>query len=149
MIGDPVKPAGHARGIYTIFPTRAPEKEWMSRIGTSVLHRDSQPFQLGIVVYLSDVEENDMGAYTVLPGSHVRVYHEAMASEYHSEPSADHNRVCKELRDEIEPQEILGKAGDVIFCTSLFPSLFPSPCASRTVSDCACVCVRVRQGTTG
>ena len=102
MIGDPVKPAGHARGIYTIFPTRAPEKEWMSRIGTSVLHRDSQPFQLGIVVYLSDVEENDMGAYTVLPGSHVRVYHEAMASEYHSEPSAEHNRVCKELRDEIK-----------------------------------------------
>ena len=127
MIGDPVKPAGHARGIYTIFPTRAPEKEWMSRIGTSVLHRDSQPFQLGIVVYLSDVEENDMGAYTVLPGSHVRVYHEAMASEYHSEPSADHNRVCKELRDEIEPQEILGKAGDVIFCTSLFPPAPPLP----------------------
>eukprot|EP01046_Picozoa_sp_COSAG06_P051312 COSAG06_NODE_8344_length_2198_cov_1.936160_2_plen_229_part_00 len=121
LIGGPVKHSGHARGLYCIFPTRLPT----NKVGTSMLHRDSQPFQIGIVVYLRDVEVGESvnrdgttkrggGAYTVLPGTHAPVYH-SMASEYHSEPGPEHNRICKELRQSVAPVEIPGKAGDVIF----------------------------------
>ena len=80
LIGGPVKHAGHARGLYTIFPTRLPR----NLTGTSNLHRDSQPFQVGIVVYLRDVEVGQStnidgstkeggGAYTILPGTHIPI----------------------------------------------------------------------------
>ena len=58
LIGDPVAP--HVRGLYPVFPTPVFPVEG---------HCDRHKFQVGVVLYLSNVLRQG-GGFTVWPGSH-------------------------------------------------------------------------------
>ena len=103
LIGEPVPPE-YVRGLYPVFPTRfrAPQG-----------HCDQHIFQVGVVVYLSDVEPQG-GGFTVWPGSHHR-----MARHHHTlgggERRPTFDAALKEVESSIESVELTGPVGTVIF----------------------------------
>ena len=61
LLGGQVKRPASNRGIYSIFPSSAPG-------GSLGPHHDNNPFELGGVIYMSEVGKR-CGGYTVWPGS--------------------------------------------------------------------------------
>ena len=105
FIGKAVKPTEKAREIYTIFPSVEPRM--------LQLHRNTQQFQLGLMVYLMEVPPSG-GAFTVLPGNHRTVCH-SLRNEFYNEAGLEHEAVMKQLNHNITPLELIGSPGDCIF----------------------------------
>lgn len=103
LIGEPVPPE-YVRGLYPVFPTRdrAPHG-----------HCDRHKFQVGVVLYLSDVLPEG-GGFTVWPGSH----HE-IARHHHTLGGEDRwptfEAAVKEVERSTKPVEVTGPAGTVVF----------------------------------
>ena len=62
LIGEPVPPE-YVRGLYPVFPARSRAPHG---------HCDRHKFQVGVVLYLSDVLPEG-GGFTVWPGSHYEI----------------------------------------------------------------------------
>ncbi|MDE0422566.1 MAG: phytanoyl-CoA dioxygenase family protein [Gammaproteobacteria bacterium] len=109
LLGGPVKRPRRNRGIYAVFP-RDPEAP-ASRLGP---HMDQSMTELSAVTYLEDVPPNS-GGFTIYPTSPQLLYPtSAQALNWvATEQSAE---VIDHIKTNVQPLELTGKAGDVIFC---------------------------------
>lgn len=103
LIGDPLRPE-YVRGLYPVFPVRR---------GNADGHCDRHKFQVGVVLYLSDVRPHG-GGFTVWPGSHdVMAKHHGSLGGEDRLPSFDD--ALAGVGAEIRPFEVSGPAGTVVF----------------------------------
>ena len=102
LIGDPVAP--HVRGLYPVFPTPVFPVEG---------HCDRHKFQVGVVLYLSNVLRQG-GGFTVWPGSH-----HVMAKHHGTLGGKDRlrtfNRAVARVEALTQPVEVTGPPGTVVF----------------------------------
>jgi hypothetical protein len=103
LIDEPVVPQW-VRGLYPVFPTK-PRK--------ATGHCDQHKFQVGVVLYLSDVLPHG-GGFTVWPGSHLEMMHHH-ASVGGEDRLASFDEALKRIEAKTRPVEITGPAGTVIF----------------------------------
>ena len=103
LIGDPLAPE-YVRGLYPVFPTRR---------GTAEGHCDRHKFQVGVVLYLSDVLPQG-GGFTVWPGSHriIAKHHATLGGENRLPSFGD---ALADVQARIRPVELSGPAGMVVF----------------------------------
>jgi hypothetical protein len=103
LIGEPVPPE-YVRGLYPVFPTRSRAPQG---------HCDHHKFQVGVVLYLSDVLP-DGGGFTVWPGSHYEIarHHGSLGGE---DRLATFEAAVKEVQRSTKPVEVTGPAGTVVF----------------------------------
>lgn len=103
LIGEPVRPE-YVRGLYPVFPIRR---------GTDKGHCDRHKFQVGVVLYLSDVLPHG-GGFTVWPGTHhvMAEHHGSLGGEDRA-PSFD--QALAGVQAQIHPFEVSGPAGTVVF----------------------------------
>ena len=115
LLGD-LRPSERTRGVYALFPTTIPDDErGLARRNATALgpHTDRVCQQLNACAYLSDVKPRN-GGFTVYPGSH-QVMFRAHRYAANWSPQPDFRDALKQVVDEIEPYELVGEAGDVIF----------------------------------
>jgi len=102
LIGDPVTP--HIRGLYPVFPTPVFPVEG---------HCDRHKFQVGVVLYLSNVLRQG-GGFTIWPGSH-----HVMAKHHGTLGGKDRlrtfNRAVAQVEASTQPVEVTGPPGTVVF----------------------------------
>ncbi len=116
ILSKDLRPSHQTRGIYGIFPTNNPADPSGSRRlrGTSLgPHVDQVCQQLNTCAYLDDVPER-CGGFTVYPGSHKIMFH-AHEFEANYSPSLSFVDAMEEVIETIEPLELIGKKGSVIF----------------------------------
>jgi hypothetical protein len=103
LIGEPVPPE-YVRGLYPVFPTR-----FRPPCG----HCDRHKFQVGVVLYLSEVVPEG-GGFTVWPGSHHEIarHHRTLGGE---DRLPTFEAALMEIGRSIKPVEITGPAGTVVF----------------------------------
>jgi hypothetical protein len=103
LIGEPVPPE-YVRGLYPVFPTH-------SRVPRG--HCDRHKFQVGVVLYLSDVLPGG-GGFTVWPGSHHEIarQHLTLGGE---DRRPTYEAALTEIEGSIKPVEVTGPAGTVVF----------------------------------
>ena len=103
LIGDPVVPQ-YVRGLYPVFPTPPIPAEG---------HCDQHKFQVGVVLYLSDVTPRG-GGFTVWPESH-----HVMAKHHGTLGGKDRlrtfNRAVARVETSTQPVEVTGPLGTVVF----------------------------------
>jgi hypothetical protein len=103
LIGEPVPPE-YVRGLYPVFPTRerAPQG-----------HCDQHKFQVGVVLYLSDVLPGG-GGFTVWPGSHHEIarHHATLGGE---DRLPTYEAALQEIQRSTKPAELTGPAGTAVF----------------------------------
>jgi Phytanoyl-CoA dioxygenase (PhyH) len=102
LIGEPVEPE-YVRGLYPVFPTRPRPAHG---------HCDRHKFQVGVVLYLSDVLPQG-GGFTVWPGSHY-----SMAKHQGTLGGDDRFETFETALTEVEastrPVEIKGPTGTLV-----------------------------------
>jgi hypothetical protein len=103
-----VAPPSHIRGLYPVFPVGIPIERPPGP------HTDMQIFQVGTVGYLEDVAPNG-GGFTIWPGSHLRLHASFALNGSVHPPGADLSAEVERLRSKIQPWEISGRMGTVIF----------------------------------
>lgn len=103
LIGEPVPPE-YVRGLYPVFPTRARPPQG---------HCDRHKFQVGVVLYLSEVLP-DGGGFTVWPGSHYEIarHHRTLGGE---DRLPTYEAALAEVERSTQPVEVTGAAGTVVF----------------------------------
>jgi hypothetical protein len=103
LIAEPVPPE-YVRGLYPVFPTRfRPPKG----------HCDRHKFQVGVVLYLSDVVPEG-GGFTVWPGSHHEIArHQRTLGGEDRLPTFE--AALMEIGRSLKPVEVTGPAGTVVF----------------------------------
>ncbi|HYJ06680.1 MAG TPA: phytanoyl-CoA dioxygenase family protein [Chthoniobacterales bacterium] len=103
LIGEPVPPE-YVRGLYPVFPTRSRAPHG---------HCDRHKFQVGVVLYLSDVLTGG-GGFTVWPGSHHEIarHHGTLGGE---DRLPTYEAALKEVERSTRPVEVTGPAGTVVF----------------------------------
>ena len=103
LIGEPVPPE-YVRGLYPVFPTRSRAPHG---------HCDRHEFQVGVVLYLSDVLPAG-GGFTVWPGSHHEIarQHRTLGGE---DRLPTYEAALTEIGRSIKPVEVTGPAGTVVF----------------------------------
>ena len=103
LIGDAVTP-DHVRGLYPIFPA-------LPRVAMG--HCDQHKFQVGAVLYLSNVLSQG-GGFTVWPGSH-----HVMAKHHGTLGGNDRlrtfDRTVAQVEASTQPVEVAGPSGTVVF----------------------------------
>ena len=116
MLGD-LRPSRRTRGVYALFPTRTPasasddeEAQIVRALGP---HTDQVCQQLNACAYLEDVPARS-GGFTVYPGSH-RIMFRAHRYAANWSPLPTFRAAMRQVVAEIEPLELIGNAGDVIF----------------------------------
>ena len=103
LIGDPIAPE-YVRGLYPVFPT-APRRVHG--------HCDRHKFQVGVVLYLSDVSPRG-GGFTVWPGSHnVMAKHHGSLGGEDRLPTFD--SAVAGVQASTQPVEVVGPSGTVVF----------------------------------
>jgi ectoine hydroxylase-related dioxygenase (phytanoyl-CoA dioxygenase family) len=102
LIGDPVTPQ-YVRGLYPVFPSAPRPAEG---------HCDQHVFQVGVVLYLSDVLPHG-GGFTVWPRSH-HLMHKRHRTLGGTERRRTFDRTLKRV-EATSPVEITGPVGTVIF----------------------------------
>ncbi len=123
ILGDNLKPVRCTRGVYGLFPHRSPSGSPVAGDAAaqapqprgSMLgpHMDQVSQQLNVCAYLDDVQPRN-GGFTVWPGSH-RVMWDAHRTEANWSPAKGFGRRLREISTTIEPFELVGPAGSVIF----------------------------------
>lgn len=98
------------RGLYALFPSDKHGEAHGRELGP---HSDRVCQQLNVCAYLDDVRPRN-GGFTVYPGSHRRTFwfHE---TESNWSPRAGFGTTLSEIAQTIEPLELTGPAGSVIF----------------------------------
>ena len=115
LLGD-LRPSERTRGVYALFPTTVPDDErGRARRNATALgpHTDRVCQQLNVCAYLSAVKPRN-GGFTVYPGSHKVMFHAHRYAANWS-PQPDFRDALKRVVDEIQPFELVGDAGDVVF----------------------------------
>jgi len=103
LIGDPIAPE-YVRGLYPVFPTESRSLDG---------HCDQHKFQVGVVLYLSDVSPRG-GGFTVWPGSHhVMAKHHGSLGDKDRLSTFDHAVVS--VQTSTQPFEVVGPTGTVVF----------------------------------
>ena len=115
LLGDDLKPSERTRGVYAVFPSAgkaAPDDpERLTRaLGP---HTDQVCQQLNACAYLDDVPPRN-GGFTLYPGSH-RIMFRAHRFEANWSPLPGYRDAVRRVVAEIEPVELAGDKGDVIF----------------------------------
>jgi ectoine hydroxylase-related dioxygenase (phytanoyl-CoA dioxygenase family) len=102
LIGDPVEPE-YVRGLYPVFPVRR---------GRAQGHCDRHKFQVGVVLYLSDVRSMG-GGFTVWPGSHhiMAKQHRTLGGEARFDTF---EAALAEVQRSTTPVEIAGPKGTMV-----------------------------------
>lgn len=103
-----VAPPNHIRGLYPVFPVGIPSERPPGP------HTDMQIFQVGTVGYLEEVAPHG-GGFTVWPGSHLRLHEQFAFNGCTHPPVPELMAEVERLRSEIQPWEIPGRRGTVIF----------------------------------
>ena len=116
LLGD-LRPSRRTRGVYALFPTSTPasasgdeEARIVRALGP---HTDQVCQQLNACAYLEDVPARS-GGFTVYPGSH-RIMFRAHRYAANWSPLPTFRAAMRQVVAEIEPLELVGNAGDVIF----------------------------------
>ena len=115
LLGD-LRPSERTRGVYALFPTTVTDDErGQARRDATALgpHTDQVCQQLNACVYLTDIKPRN-GGFTVYTGSH-RIMFRAHRYATNWSPLPDFGDALKRVVDEIQPFELIGDAGDVIF----------------------------------
>ena len=115
LLGD-LRPSERTRGVYALFPTTVTDDErGRARRDATALgpHTDQVCQQLNACAYLDDVTPRN-GGFTVYPGSH-RIMFRAHRYAANWSPLPGFRDAVKRVVAEIEPVELVGDAGDVIF----------------------------------
>lgn len=116
LLSDGLRPSIKTRGVYALFPTRNPaDPSGEKRLrGTSLgPHTDQVCQQLNACAYLDDVPSRS-GGFTVYPGSHKLMFH-AHETESNWSPLPSYDDLMRNVVAEIEPLELIGDKGAVIF----------------------------------
>jgi ectoine hydroxylase-related dioxygenase (phytanoyl-CoA dioxygenase family) len=102
LIGEPVEPE-YVRGLYPVFPTHPrPTKG----------HCDRHKFQVGVVLYLSDVLPQG-GGFTVWPGSHyVMAKHQCTLGG--DDRTETFDAALAEVGASMRPVEVTGPVGTLV-----------------------------------
>ena len=82
LLGGQLKKPDSNRGMYSIFPS---SEHGSGQLGP---HHDNNPFDLGGVIYCSDVANPKSGGYTVWPGSHQLLYR-GLSDEVNFQPNGE------------------------------------------------------------
>lgn len=118
MLGD-LRPSCRTRGVYALFPTSrgasgTDSGDEQARIVKALTpHTDQVCQQLNVCAYLDDVPAR-CGGFTVYPGSH-RVLFGAHRFAANWSPLPTFADAMRQVVAEIEPLELTGDKGDVIF----------------------------------
>ena len=109
LIGAPLKPTLRVRGVYCILP-HPPHVD-----GALGPHTDDQAAQLGAMVLIDDVPPR-CGGFTLWPGTHsvFRRFWSANVGGRIVDQEA-YEQTVERVLGEVQPVEITGKAGDVVF----------------------------------
>lgn len=115
LLGDDLKPSTRTRGIYAVFPQAGADGSCDDEKIVSALgpHTDQVCQQLNACAYLDDVPPRN-GGFTLYPGSH-RIMFRAHRLESNWSPLSSFRSSLHRVIGEIQPYELVGKAGDVIF----------------------------------
>ena len=115
ILGEDLKPSERTRGVYAVFPKAgdvdADDPGRLTRpLGP---HTDQVCQQLNACAYLDDVPPRN-GGFTLYPGSH-KILFRAHRFEANWSPLPDFRDAIRRVVAEIEPVEVAGDKGDVIF----------------------------------
>lgn len=116
LLGENLRPSERTRGVYAVFPTTVPEgapgraRRMCTALGP---HTDRVCQQLNVCAYLDDVPPRN-GGFTLYPGSHKVMFRAHRFGGNWSPLPTFRDAVRSVVRD-IEPLELAGRAGDVIF----------------------------------
>lgn len=115
LLGDDLKPSTRTRGIYAVFPQRKKDGSCADEDIVRALgpHTDQVCQQLNACAYLGDVPPRN-GGFTLYPGSH-RIMFRAHRLESNWSPLSTFRSSLHRVIAEIQPYELVGAAGDVIF----------------------------------
>lgn len=97
------------RGIYATLPIADRDHSQFQLTP----HTDSHDFSLGVVAYLRDVKPSG-GGFTVWPGTHQCMKH-AYTKIVGGEKMYDYNILLRECLSLVDPVELAGDKGDVVF----------------------------------
>ncbi|MCI4661640.1 MAG: phytanoyl-CoA dioxygenase family protein [Neomegalonema sp.] len=100
-------PRQYIRGLYPNFPSPTTKKRGHQG------HMDHHPFQLGVNIYLSEIEQ-DGGGFVVWPGSH-KVMRNAFAGKASVEKGPQLQSMMEKCEAEIAPIELTGGPGTAVF----------------------------------
>ena len=112
LLGD-LRPSKRTRGVYALFPTTSVDDEQSRIIRALGPHTDQVCQQLNACAYLDDVPPRG-GGFTVYPGSH-RIMYRAHQLAANWSPLPTFRDAMRQVVAEIEPVELAGGKGDVIF----------------------------------
>lgn len=117
MLGD-LRPSCRTRGVYALFPTSRASNPDSSDVQARIVraltpHTDQVCQQLNVCAYLDDVPARG-GGFTVYPGSH-RLLFGAHRFAANWSPLPTFADAMRQVVAEIEPLELTGDKGDVIF----------------------------------
>ncbi len=116
LLGENLRPNVRTRGVYALFPTMDPaDPNGKKRLrGTSLgPHSDQVCQQLNACAYLDDVAPRN-GGFTLYPGSH-KIMFQAHKYESNWSPLQSYNDSMQKVIEDIEPVELIGEKGSVIF----------------------------------
>lgn len=112
ILGGPVKLPHRNRGIYSVFPRGADDPP--TTLGA---HMDQNMTEMQVVTYLDDVDPR-CGGFTIFPTSPQRLY--PTSEQAHNWVGTEASvAAMDEIKQNVQPIEFCGKAGDVIFCHGL------------------------------
>ena len=116
LLGENLRASERTRGVYAVFPTTVPAgAAGRARRTNTALgpHTDRVCQQLNVCAYLDDVPPRN-GGFTLYPGSHKVMFRTHREASNWSPLPSFRDTVRRVVRD-IEPVELAGQAGDVIF----------------------------------
>ena len=115
LLGEALKPSERTRGVYAVFPNACDaDPEDPSRLTRPLgPHTDQVCQQLNACAYLDDVPARS-GGFTVYPGSH-KIMFRAHRYESNWSPLPSFRDAVRQVVAEIEPYDLVGGKGDVIF----------------------------------
>ena len=115
ILGDDLRPSERTRGVYAVFPNAGEvDPDDPGRLTRPLgPHTDQVCQQLNACAYLDDVPPRS-GGFTVYPGSH-RIMFRAHRYEANWSPLPGFEDAVRRVVAEIEPVEVAGEKGDVVF----------------------------------
>ena len=116
LLGEDLRPSIHTRGVYAVFPTQSTsDPSGKRRLSGASLgpHADQVCQQLNTCAYLTDVPPRS-GGFTLYPGSHMLMF-QAHKYESNWSPLPSYQDAMRKVVEDIEPVELIGEKGTVIF----------------------------------
>lgn len=112
LLGD-LRTSERTRGVYALFPTTPARSASAKATHGLGPHTDQVCQQLNACAYLADVPPRN-GGFTLYPGSHRRMFRAHRYAANWS-PLPAYRDIIGKVVDEIQPWELAGAKGDVIF----------------------------------